>query len=78
MKETLMSNYNKALMFLFLFEKYHWWKELDLVELIVLVLEVVLLIIKLKVNPEDAARATAEKHGVAFARLWRAIPKHMK
>lgn len=47
-------------------------------ELIVLVLEVILLVIKLKISPEDAARATAEKHGVAFARLWRAIPKHWK
>lgn len=47
-------------------------------ELVVLVLEVILLVIKLKITPEEATRTTAEKHGVAFARLWRAMPKHWK
>lgn len=47
-------------------------------EIIVLVLEVILLIIKMKVSPEEATRATADKYGVAFSKLWEAIPKHWK
>ena len=50
-------------------------KERELVELVVLVLEVFILIIKLKVSPEEATRTTAQKHHVAFEKLWEALPK---
>jgi hypothetical protein len=44
-------------------------------EIIILVLEVILLIIKMSVSPEEATRATAEKYGVSFSKLWQAVPK---
>ncbi|MBZ9633388.1 hypothetical protein [Clostridium sp. FP1] len=47
-------------------------------EIIVLVLEVILLIIKMRVSPEEATRATADKYGVAFSKLWEAVPKRWK
>lgn len=47
-------------------------------EIVILVLEVLLLIIKMKVTPEEATRATADKYGLAFSRLWEAIPKRWK
>ncbi|MGV8980538.1 hypothetical protein [Clostridium sp.] len=47
-------------------------------EIIVLVLEVILLIIRVKVTPEEATRATAEKYDVEFSKLWQAVPKRWK
>ncbi|MHC1723206.1 MAG: hypothetical protein AB9836_08390 [Aminipila sp.] len=46
----------------------------ELQDIIILVLEVMLLIIKIGVNPEEATRTTANKHGVEFSRLWENIP----
>lgn len=52
--------------------------EIKVQEIIILVLEAVLLIIKMSVSPEEATRATAEKYGVSFSKLWRAMPKRWK
>ncbi len=52
--------------------------DVKLEELIILVLEVILLIIRLKLTPEEATRYTAEKNGVAFSKLWRVVPKRWK
>ena len=47
-------------------------------EIIILVLEVILLILKMKFSPEEATRATAEKYNVEFSKLWEAVPKRWK
>lgn len=47
-------------------------------EIIILVLEVILLILKMKITPEDDTRATADKYGVDFSKLWEAVPKRWK
>jgi hypothetical protein len=47
-------------------------------EIIIMVLEVILLIIRVKVSPEDATRATSKKYGVEFSKLWEAVPKRWK
>lgn len=47
-------------------------------EIVILVLEIILLIIKLGASPEEATRATAKKHGVEFSKLWDAVPRKWK
>lgn len=47
-------------------------------EIVILVLEIILLIIKLGASPEEATRATAIKHGIEFSKLWKAVPKRWK
>lgn len=47
-------------------------------EIVILALEILLLIIKLIVNPEDAIKIKAEMHGVSCSKLWRAVPKRLK
>jgi hypothetical protein len=46
-------------------------------EIIILVLEIILLILK-GFNPTEATRATSEKYGVAFSKLWNALPVRWK
>jgi len=47
-------------------------------EIIILVLEVIFLILKMKCSPEEATRTTAEKYNVEFSKLWEAVYKKMK
>ena len=47
-------------------------------EIIILVLEVILLILKMRFSPEEATKATAEKYGVPFSTLWEAVPRRWK
>ncbi|MBX4262348.1 hypothetical protein KTC96_06465 [Clostridium estertheticum] len=47
-------------------------------EIIVLVLEVIILIITMKISPEEATWATVGKYGVEFSKIWRAVPKMWK
>lgn len=47
-------------------------------EIIIVVLEVILLIIKMRVSPEEATRATSAKYGVPFSTVWEAVPKKWK
>lgn len=47
-------------------------------ELVVLVLEVILLVVKMKLSPEEATRTTAERYGVSFSTLWKAVSKFCK
>ncbi|WP_297426065.1 hypothetical protein [Clostridium sp.] len=47
-------------------------------EIMILVLEVILLILKMRCSAEDATRETSEKYGVPFSKLWEAVPKHWK
>ena len=74
-----MSKYDRTLMFLFLFQNILNHKGGKLLqEIIILVLDVILLILKLKISPEDATHATATKHGIPFSKLWNAVPKYWK
>lgn len=47
-------------------------------EIMILVLEVILLILKMRCTPEEATRETAEKYNVPFSKLWEAVPKRWK
>ncbi|WP_242396680.1 hypothetical protein [Clostridium butyricum] len=47
-------------------------------EFIALVLEVILLILKMNISPEEATRTTAEKYNVSYQKLWNKIPKRWK
>ncbi|WP_181246114.1 MULTISPECIES: hypothetical protein [Clostridium] len=47
-------------------------------EIMILVLEVILLILKMKLSPQEATRETAEKYNVPFSKLWEAVPKSWK
>lgn len=47
-------------------------------EIMILVLEVILLILKMRFSAEDATRETAAKYNVPFSKLWEAVPKRWK
>jgi len=47
-------------------------------EILILVFEVILLILKMKFSPQEATKATAEKYNVPFSKLWEAVPRRWK
>lgn len=47
-------------------------------EIMILVLEVILLILKMRYTPEETTRETANKYNVPFSKLWEAVPKSWK
>lgn len=47
-------------------------------EIVILILEVTILILKMKLSPEEATRITAEKYGVDFSDLWEFVSKKWK
>lgn len=47
-------------------------------EIMVLILEIVLLIIKTGISKEEAVRKTANKYGVDYMDLWESVRRHWK
>lgn len=45
-------------------------------EIMVLILEIILLMLKAGISKEEATRATASKFGMDFSELWEAVNKH--
>jgi len=53
-----------------------WKKVRDLKEITILILEVTILILKLKVSPEEAVRIICKKRNVDFSDLWEAMKRY--